>query len=151
MFRHGERLVIASRQCAQLSLWPQHGRAVRLSAGASGPAALSDFCWLGQLLNKCAEAAGGRDKAPLYLHRLNSRINLPPLPLQPSPRFFPSLTLSFSLFPWAYHSPLFPPTFATTHLYRCHDGGNCFLTLSFFLLILVLLLGFLTGSRKKAC
>lgn len=107
VFRRRKHEVIASRQRGHFPRWPQHGWAACLSAGVSGPAALSDFCWPGQLLNKCTEAAGDRDKAPLYLHRLNSRINLSPLPLQPSPRFF--FTYSLSLFSLGLSLLPFPP------------------------------------------
>lgn len=56
-------------------------------------------CWM---LKESATAAGGRDKAPPYLHRLNSRINLstPPLP------------------PWCLSPPYLspPPPFLLQHL-----------------------------------
>lgn len=49
----------------------------------------SQGCWM---LKESATAAGGRDKAPPYLHRLNSRINLSTPPLPPrclSPPYLP--------------------------------------------------------------
>lgn len=84
------------------------------------PSLSPEWCQTAWMLKESTTAAGGRDKAAPYLHRLNSRINLstPPLP------------------PWCLSPPYLPPTppfsplaFATIHLYSCHDVGNCFLTL----------------------
>lgn len=92
------------------------------------------------MLKESAEAAGGRDKAPPYLHRLNSRINLSPPPLPPqclSPPYLP-------------RPPFSPPTFATIHLYSCHDVRNCFLThCGFFLSLAIETLETGTGRARR--